>query len=309
VINRGNYRTDIFAGEKTKAAFEACLFETCVKSGWILHDFTVMRNHYHLALRTPEPNLVVGMQWLQATFASRFNHFRNECGHVFQGRYKALVIEDGDALAQVCRYIHLNPVRAGAATIAELRDYRYCSYWYLWRPKRRPEFLRPQTALVQAAGLKDNPRGWAAYEQDLILQEPKGPAGKGKVYVSLSKGWCLGSDAFRAELIQRHGLKAESRAWGRSGATEVMAIKWEALVQVSLRILRKSDSDLLLSSKSARWKLAIAMFLKERTQASSTWLAQRLQVGRPEYLRRLVSAAKRFDPPQELSDLRVQCST
>ena len=69
VINRGNYQADIFKTEQTKAAFEACLFEACRKSGWVLHAFVIMRNHYHLALETPEGNLVAGMQWLQATFA------------------------------------------------------------------------------------------------------------------------------------------------------------------------------------------------------------------------------------------------
>ncbi len=95
VINRGNYRANVFQSEKTKAAFVSCLFEACVKSHWLLHAFTVMRNHYHLALETPEGNLVAGMQWLQSTFANRFNRLRDERGHLFQGRYKALLVEEG----------------------------------------------------------------------------------------------------------------------------------------------------------------------------------------------------------------------
>ena len=139
---------------------------------------------------------MVGMQWLQATFASRFNRYRKETGHLFQGRYKALVIEDGDSLAEVCRYIHLNPVRAGAASVPGLRDYRYSSYWYLWRPKRRPEFLRPQSVLVEAAGLRDNPQGWTSYEEDLAKHAAADPTGHGRTYVSLSHGWCLGATRF-----------------------------------------------------------------------------------------------------------------
>jgi len=96
VINRGNYRTDIFRTEKTKSAFVSCLFEACEKSGWLLHAFVVMRNHYPLALETPDGNLVSGMKWLQVTFANRFNSWRQERGHVFQGRYKALLVEEGD---------------------------------------------------------------------------------------------------------------------------------------------------------------------------------------------------------------------
>src|SRR5512147_1697273 len=88
VINRGNYRADIFKTEGAKAAFEACLFEACEKSNWVLHAYVLMSNHYHLALETPDGNLVAGMQWLQATFANRFNKLRGERGHLFQGRYK-----------------------------------------------------------------------------------------------------------------------------------------------------------------------------------------------------------------------------
>jgi putative transposase len=95
VINRGNYRADIFATDGAKAAFERCLFEAGTKSGWLLHAFVLMRNHYHLAVETPLANLVSGMQWLQATFANRFNRFRDERGHLFQGRYKALLVEKG----------------------------------------------------------------------------------------------------------------------------------------------------------------------------------------------------------------------
>ena len=105
VINRGNYRTWIFADAATRAAFESCLFEACERSDWLLHAFVVMSNHYHLAVETPAGNLVAGMQWLQSTFANRFNRFRDEHGHVFQSRYKSLLVEEGDALGAVCDYI------------------------------------------------------------------------------------------------------------------------------------------------------------------------------------------------------------
>src|SRR5205085_4222686 len=68
VINRGNYRKWILGEEGAKAAFEATLFEGCEKSGWLLHGFVVMDNHFHLAVETPTPNLGEGMRWLQSTF-------------------------------------------------------------------------------------------------------------------------------------------------------------------------------------------------------------------------------------------------
>ena len=78
----------------------------------MLHVFVIMGNHYHLAVVTPAGNLVAGMQWQQATLANRFNRLRGERGHRFQGRYKALLVESGTALGQVCHSLRLNPVRA-----------------------------------------------------------------------------------------------------------------------------------------------------------------------------------------------------
>jgi REP element-mobilizing transposase RayT len=214
VINRGNYRADIFRSEGAKAAFEGCLFESCAKSGWVLHAFVLMSNHYHLALETPEGNLVAGMQWLQATFANRFNRLRGERGHLFQGRYKALLVEDGAALGQVCHYIHLNPVRAGLVTVERLGEYRHSSYWFLWQPALRPVFLHPETALAEAGDLMDEQRGWQAYEKYLDWQVAEGPAGKSQAYVPLSRGWALGSEGFKRALVKDHALGADPMGSG-----------------------------------------------------------------------------------------------
>src|SRR5947209_1210880 len=110
VISRGNYRAHVFADDRTKSAFLGCLDEACRKAGWVVHAWCVMSNHYHLCVETPQPNLVDGMRWLQGTFSVRFNRFRDERGHLFQGRYKALLVAS-EAIGAVCHYIHLNPVR------------------------------------------------------------------------------------------------------------------------------------------------------------------------------------------------------
>jgi putative transposase len=71
VINRGNYRRNLFTGEGSAEAFERTLFEACARFGWRLHAFIIMSNHFHLAVETPEPNLSDGMKWLQGTWAMR----------------------------------------------------------------------------------------------------------------------------------------------------------------------------------------------------------------------------------------------
>ena len=83
VINRGNYWSWIFETEGARKSFLKCLTEVCESKGWRIHAWCLMSNHYHLLIETPEPNLVMGMRWLQSTFANRFNRYRKENGHVF----------------------------------------------------------------------------------------------------------------------------------------------------------------------------------------------------------------------------------
>ena len=85
VLNRGNYRTDIFRSDKAKRAFLTCLGEACEQTGGEIHAWCLMSNHYHLAVSTPKANLVEGMRWLQGMFSVRFNRLRNERGHLFPG--------------------------------------------------------------------------------------------------------------------------------------------------------------------------------------------------------------------------------
>lgn len=281
VINRGNYRADIFKAEGAKAAFEACLFEACAKSGWLLHASVLMSNHYHLALETPEGNLVVGMQWLQATFANRFNKLRGERGHLFQGRYKSLLVEEGAPLGQVCDYIHLNPVRAGLVRVEQLGDYRYGSYWYLTRPKPRPDFLRLDTALREAGELPDTRAGWACYARYLAWQASEGPTGRNKAYVNMSKGWALGGQDFKRALLNDHAVVATARAWESVGAKEIREAQWRGLLDSGLRHLGKRAEDIAADRKSAPWKVALAVWLKQRCQVSNRWLCDHLRMGTP----------------------------
>ena len=299
VINWGNYRADIFRDEPTRAAFEACLFEACARSEWVLHAFVIMRNHYHLAVETPQGNLVGGMQWLQATFANRFNRLRGERGHLFQGRYKALVVEAGEALGAVCHYIHLNPVRAGIVPVARLGEFRPSSYWYLGVAAKRPACLRADTALAEAGGLTDTAAGRRSYADYLAWQAAEGPAGRSQAYVKLSAGWALGTGDFKAALVKDHALAAEARAWERGGAREIRAARWQEELERCLGRLGKTPAEAAAAPKSAPWKAAVALRLKTTTQAGNRWLTERLNMGRPEavsvYVGRLKAAGAAKD--------------
>ena len=85
LINRGNYRSWIFETSGARKSFLECLTLTAEANGWRVHAWCLMGNHYHLLIQTPDANLVEGMQWLQSTFANRFNRYRQSHGHVFHG--------------------------------------------------------------------------------------------------------------------------------------------------------------------------------------------------------------------------------
>jgi len=95
LISRGDHGEAICRDDEDRKRFLVCMGEVCRRTGWRIYAFVLMTNHYHLLLETPEPNLVAGMKWLQGTYTQRFNRWHNLGEHLFQGRYKVLMIERG----------------------------------------------------------------------------------------------------------------------------------------------------------------------------------------------------------------------
>ena len=89
----GNQGRDIYADNRDRTLWLETLGEACEKTGWRIHAWVMLNNHYHLLLETPEANLVAGMKWLQSTYTQRYNSRHEIFGHLFQGRYKAVVVE------------------------------------------------------------------------------------------------------------------------------------------------------------------------------------------------------------------------
>src|SRR6516225_4286560 len=139
VMNRGDQREPIFKDDADRHAFLATLGEACQKTDWQIHAYCLMCNHFHMVVETPQPNLVFGMKWFLGVYTKRFNIRHKLCGHLFAGRYKALIV-DGSGngyLRTVCDYVHLNPVRAKLiAPESPLESFVWSSY---------PGYLKPAT--------------------------------------------------------------------------------------------------------------------------------------------------------------------
>ena len=288
VINRGNYQSDIFATQGARHAFAKTLDEACQRAGWVLHAWCLMTNHYHLALGTPNGNLVSGMQWLQATFGARFNRFRNERGHLFQGRYKALNIEPGKSLGAVCHYIHLNPIRAKMMSLDELASWNGCSLRWLMKPGERASWFNPDAALAHPMRLADTPAGRRSYMDYLAWLSTDESAQKDLCFERLSKGWAIGSKEFKRELLDDI---PEDKIVGVEDAREGRELLWaEDLEKLKAKFSEEEKQD---QAKFANWKVAVAARMKMATTAGNRWLAEHLGMGNPHTLSRLTSECRK----------------
>jgi putative transposase len=158
VMNRGDRREAIFTDDDDHRIFCKTLTETCGRTGWQVHAWCLLGNHFHLVGETPRGNLVAGMKWLLGTYTQRFNRRHRLSGHLFQGRYKAQVIdaETPGYLRAACDYVHLNPARAGLVGKAEaLENWRWSSYpQYLRKPQLRSGWLRTDRLLQRRVGVR-----------------------------------------------------------------------------------------------------------------------------------------------------------
>ncbi|MFH7321513.1 transposase [Desulfurivibrio sp. D14AmB] len=156
VTARGNARQAIFADDADREKFLAILGATVGRYHWLCHAYCLMGNHYHLLLETPEPNLSLGMRMLNGVYTQAYNRNHGVTGHVFQGRYKAVLIEKEAHLLELCRYIVLNPVAAGMVTGPE--HWPWSSYRGTISEGKAPDFLTTNWILAQFAGTKAKAR-------------------------------------------------------------------------------------------------------------------------------------------------------
>ncbi|MDA8105779.1 MAG: transposase [Nitrospiraceae bacterium] len=112
VTSRGNERKPVFKSDEDRMKFLNTLQHVNKRYNWICHGYCLMDNHYHLLIETPDGNLSLGMRQLNGVYTQLFNRAHGRAGHLFQGRYKSILIQKDSHLLEVCRYVVLNPVRA-----------------------------------------------------------------------------------------------------------------------------------------------------------------------------------------------------
>jgi putative transposase len=153
VMSRGNEKANIFRDDRDRRTFLGILAGVVQKERWLLHSFCLLGNHYHLLLETPLGKLSRGMHSLNALYSQRFNRRHERSGHLFEGRFKALLVEKESHLLELHRYIVLNPVRAGL--VARPEEWVWSSYRATCGHVNPPPWLEVQWTLAQFAPARE----------------------------------------------------------------------------------------------------------------------------------------------------------
>ena len=292
------------------------LGEVRERCGWRIHAYVLMDNHYHFLLETPEANLVDGMRWFQGVYTQRFNARHKLWGHLFQGRYKALLVDDGDYFATVADYIHLNPARARCFDLnsGRLTDYPWSSYLGLMRPSKRPAWLSTQRVL-ESHGLDDSPSGRARYRillqrKVLEIAHHDEPGRVDEAWRKIRRGWIFGSEAFEARVRDAvdqaaKGCRHDSHSGGAAHRHDEQAAS--AYVERGLHALGLHADELDGLKKADVRKKAIAWLVRKHTCVPNEWVAQALYMGHASIISRSVGEVEQARDGA-LADLKSKLS-
>jgi len=280
VMSRGDRREDIFHDDVDRQDFIKTLAEACQKTGFEVHAFCLMRNHFHLVVETPNGNLVEGMRWLLSAYTLRLNHRRKLFGHVFSGRYKALIVDGRSPgyLKTVCDYVHLNPVRAKLLGAEDrLLSYPWSSFaWFLAAPAHRPAWIRVDRLLGEHGVAADTAEGRQEFEHR--MEACRAQETDGAQWEPLRRGWCLGPEAFRQELLDGMAGRLGEHHAGEL-RRESAQVKAERIIAEELQRLGWKEVNLEQRNKSDPEKLAVAARLRRETTLTIKAIAGRLHLG------------------------------
>lgn len=325
VVARGDGGRDVFEDDADGTSWLQLQERACGRFGWRIHAWVLMGHHCHLLVETPKANLVAGMKWLLGVFSQEWNRRRKRSGHVFQGRYRAAVVDGDDQeglyLQVVADYIHLNPVRsglAGGATGQRLADYRWSSFPH-YTGKKVPAWMET-VRVLRSFGRDGKARGCRAYAAHLESRATDHPATLGDEWLpALRRGWYLGDKSFAKRLLDSmaEGLRPKRQNGSLTGeaARDHDQVEGERIVSAALTTLGLPQcvSELSGRGKWLREKALIAAIVRKRTGVRNAWVADRLGMGHESSVTRAVRQtandaemqAQQLEVEQTLENARI----
>jgi len=193
VTSRGNERKDIYKSDRDREKFLEYLGIAHKRFNIIVHAYCLLSNHYHFVIETPFANLGRFMQFLNSSYTMYFNTKRKRNGHLFQGRYKAILVDKDNYMQELSRYTHLNPVRAKMEKRPE--DYRWSSYGYYLKKRNKPEYLDTDFTLQYFNGSR---KRYREFVEAGITEKTR------NVFDEIKAGLILGDDDFVEEIKKKY---------------------------------------------------------------------------------------------------------
>lgn len=289
VMCRGNRQETVFKDDQDCQMFLDTLGVTCERTGWRVHAYVLMGNHYHLLIETPEANLVAGMRWIQGTYTKRFNARHKQWGHLFQGRYKALIVDsEDDYFSTVSNYIHLNPARSKSFDLdnGKLSEYKWSSYPQYLSPSHRPAWLAVNWTLGNIGGT-DSVSGRTRYrnvlqKRVLEIAHSEKPWDVDERWAKIRRGWYFGSDEFRDQMVEALDdvMKGKRRdSFCGIGSKRHDTLEAQRLLDDGLRKLKIGMDELPDLRKNDYRKKVIAWYIRKKTSVTNEWIANNVYMG------------------------------
>lgn len=200
ITSRGNEKKDIFRDDHDREDFLNILRHVVKRYNWLCHAYCLMNNHYHFLVETPDGNLAIGMRQMNGVYTQRFNKRQGRIGHLFQGRYKAVVVQKDSHLLEVCRYVALNPVRANMVKSPD--EWIWSSYLATAGYKKPHSCLEINWILKQLAS--DSKSAEKAYRE--FVRQGAEP---GLIWKNVKAQSVFGEDAFMERLVEHIKGKRE----------------------------------------------------------------------------------------------------
>lgn len=299
ITSRGNERREIFRDDRDRRTFLDSLESVVLSRRWILHAYVLMDNHFHLLVETPEPGISRGMKRINETYAQTFNRRHHRVGHLFQGRFKGILVERESHLLELTRYIVLNPVRCGA--VASAGEWPWSSYRVTAGLTHAPKWLDTLAVLRQF------------HPVDRTLAEEAYQRFVGKARHSEYRPWellvgqiYLGGPAFCERMQELTAAVRESRAFPREQRRPVRP-SFESILTEVCQAFSETEESLRRKSRRPARKIvaylgheeagltlaALAQWLGVTIQGASNLIAtaKRLETSDPS-IHRFIAAAR-----------------
>jgi putative transposase len=294
--------------DEDRRTFLRTLGEACERAGFGVHAYVLMTNRYHLLVETPEPNLSRGMGWLQNAFTRRIKTRHQLWGHVFGGRYKAILVEPGNCFWALLDYIHLNPVRVGLIGAGKgLDSYHWNSLrQYLAVPSARPSWQETEMAFA-VTGCSDTARGrrkflemlesrvdWKKREQAGAAYWEEEARPNLAVYSAWRRGWFFGSQEFRERILKVAAKTlaelSKRKADGYQGAELKDHGQHRAgrILNAGLEHFGISFAELRSAAKGNWRKGVLAALMHQETTLRLDWISETMRMGERSYCSRTI---------------------